>query len=343
MICPDCGRENEEGAHLCSQCGRDLSDAHCTAAASEQAEQTDSRQADDQPLKRAGAHGAHSIVKPGNPKATAALVCGIASIVLSFTVVLGFAFGCAAIVLGGLAVKEGPNRKARRGAICSVVGMVLSALMLVVSLMFGIGPFASKPADLPTENDTTSASAVSIGSSSSASSVASSSSSSANTSSSSASASSSSSSNSTATSSKTEVPLTGSYRNARFGFSTGVPEGFVQGEESQDGDGVTFTNSALGMTVHAYGTNNTEKMNEDAVVKSVWNGSSDSIKQTGDGYVFIYQYDSTTEYFYWIYIGAGSIDRMEISYPLQDDNNAEMTMAETFMESFTPGDLSVSH
>jgi hypothetical protein len=341
MVCPDCGNDNEDGSPFCSSCGKDLQDGNSAGTAADQTEHEAQQETTQQPRKTAGKHGAHSIEKPGDGKATASFICGIAAIVLSPTIVLGIILGCAAFILGGLAVKDGPNRMARRGAICSVVGVALSVAILVVSLVFGVWVFggaASNPDEVSSSSNTSSTSG---GSSVSSTSVYSSTASSGSSQQSSAGGTSTSSAASSASSNA--VQLNNSYMNDRFGFSVGIPDGFVQGTESQNGDDVTFTDTALNMTVRVYGYNNTDNLSEDAVMKTVWNGSTDSIKQTGDGHVFIYQYDSSKEYFYWIYLGAGSINRMEISYPLQDDNGDEMAMAEAFMGSFVPGDLTKTH
>lgn len=75
---------------------------------------------------------------PGSGKAVAALVCGIAAIVLSGTVILGIGLGIAAIVLASQFVKSfGKDGKATGGKVCGIVGIVLSVLAIVAYLMFG--------------------------------------------------------------------------------------------------------------------------------------------------------------------------------------------------------------
>lgn len=73
-------------------------------------------------------------------KATASLVCGIAAIVICFVLPfigapVGLILGIAAIVLGGSFIKKfGPFGRAKAGRICGVIGLILSALSLVLTL-----------------------------------------------------------------------------------------------------------------------------------------------------------------------------------------------------------------
>lgn len=97
------------------------------------------------------------------------------------------------------------------------------------------------------------------------------------------------------------------------------------------------------MTTDAFGFNNVDHLDADAVLASIWNGTEDSIARAEGNRVIIYQYDDEYEYFYWVYIGSGSIDQMEIRYPLQDDNRDELEAAQSLMQGFTPGDLNAAH
>lgn len=72
-------------------------------------------------------------------------------------------------------------------------------------------------------------------------------------------------------------------------------------------------------------------------------GSEDSIARAEGNRVIIYQYDDEYEYFYWVNIGPGSINQMEIRYPLQDDNRDELDAAQSLMQGFIPGDLNIVH
>lgn len=133
------------------------------------------------------------------------------------------------------------------------------------------------------------------------------------------------------------------YKNVRFGYQVDIPEGFTLGSEADDGARITLVNSTLRMTADAFGFNNVDHLDADAVLASIWNGTEDSIARAEGNRVIIYQYDDEYEYFYWVYIGSGSIDQMEIRYPLQDDNRDELEAAQSLMQGFTPGDLNAAH
>lgn len=144
-------------------------------------------------------------------------------------------------------------------------------------------------------------------------------------------------------SSAATVPASQVYTNAVFGYQLDVPEGFVLGSEVDNGAGVILTNSKLRMTANVTGYNNVENLDADAIMNSLWNGSEDSIARAEGNRVIIYQYDDEYEYFYWVNIGPGSINQMEIRYPLQDDNRDELDAAQSLMQGFIPGDLNIAH
>lgn len=78
-------------------------------------------------------------------KATGALVCGILSILLCSTVILGIALGIVAIVLGAqVAGRMVSVDRARVGKVCGIVGLVLSILFglfftLVIAAILNVG------------------------------------------------------------------------------------------------------------------------------------------------------------------------------------------------------------
>lgn len=144
-------------------------------------------------------------------------------------------------------------------------------------------------------------------------------------------------------SSAAAVPASQVYTNAVFGYQLDVPEGFVLGSEINGGAGVILTNSNLRMTANVAGYNNVDNLDADAIMKSLWNGSEDSIARAEGNRVIIYQYDDEYEYFHWVNIGPGSINQMEIRYPLQDDNRDELDAAQQLMQGFIPGDLNIAH
>lgn len=144
-------------------------------------------------------------------------------------------------------------------------------------------------------------------------------------------------------SSTAAVPASQVYANAGFGYQLDVPEGFVLGSEVDNGAGVILTNSNLRMTANVTGYNNVDNLDADAIMNSLWNGSEDSIARAEGNRVIIYQYDDEYEYFYWVNIGPGSINQMEIRYPLQDDNRDELDAVQALMQGFIPGDLNIAH
>lgn len=144
-------------------------------------------------------------------------------------------------------------------------------------------------------------------------------------------------------SSAATVPASQVYTNAVFGYQLDVPEGFVLGSEVDNGAGVILTNSKLRMTANVTGYNNVDNLDADAIMNSLWNGSEDSIARAEGNRVIIYQYDDEYEYFYWVNIGPGSINQMEIRYPLQDDNRDELDASQSLMQGFIPGDLNIAH
>ncbi len=100
----------------------------------------------------------------GNGKAVGALVCGICAIVFSGTIILGLVLGIIAIVLGGSALQQSEDGKAKAGRICGIIGLVLSVVTLIISFIFGVTIFSyvmseansSRPAIMSTSKSTSS-------------------------------------------------------------------------------------------------------------------------------------------------------------------------------------------
>lgn len=132
------------------------------------------------------------------------------------------------------------------------------------------------------------------------------------------------------------------YVNSRFGFEVELPVGFDKVFEAKSGESVEFVDEDLSMMVIVTGYNN-NGLDSEAVKSLIWNESEDSIARAEDNRVIIFQYDEAYEYFYWIYIGPGSINQMEIRYPTQSDTAEELEVAQAIMKSFVAGDLSVTH
>ena len=79
----------------------------------------------------------------GNGKATGALICGIAAIILCWLPLLSVILGIVAIVLAGSYVKSGGTAgTAKGGRICGIVGIVLAVLMFIGSMVFGMAVYS---------------------------------------------------------------------------------------------------------------------------------------------------------------------------------------------------------
>lgn len=140
------------------------------------------------------------------------------------------------------------------------------------------------------------------------------------------------------------VPASQVYTNAVFGYQLDVPEGFVLGSEVDNGAGVILTNSKLRMTANVTGYNNVDNLDVDAIMNSLWSGSEDSIARAeGNRVITLSVRRRIRIHFYWVNIGPGSINQMEIRLPLQDDNRDELDAAQSLMQGFIPGDLNIVH
>jgi hypothetical protein len=137
------------------------------------------------------------------------------------------------------------------------------------------------------------------------------------------------------------------YTNARFGFTTQVPPGYTASPSvPEDGDGMKFTNAALGATLTVWGSNSggrpADKLAQ--LVASVeGNGgrvtfrSDDSDGYTasgyqGDGRIF-YEHESS---------GAGSAAGLRWVYPAARRTELDKPVTDT-VKAFKPGDLSQPH
>lgn len=79
----------------------------------------------------------------GNGKATGALICGIAAIILCWLPLLGVILGIVAIVLAGSYIKSGGTAgTAKGGRICGIIGIVLAVLMFIGSMVFGMAVYS---------------------------------------------------------------------------------------------------------------------------------------------------------------------------------------------------------
>ena len=150
----------------------------------QQAEQQQGHQQGQQGYQQPGQYvysqqGGYSSSMPpqqSNGKAVGALVCGICAIVFSGSIILGIVLGIIAIVLGGSALRQSEDGKAKAGRICGIIGLVLSVVTLIISFIFGVTIFSyvmsesnsSRPAIMSTSKSSSSGAPSKSASSSSA-------------------------------------------------------------------------------------------------------------------------------------------------------------------------------
>lgn len=316
MFCPQCGFQNNDNAQNCSNCGAPLNgfQQDPTQRISEKTAQGDGFQQNSQPggyqqnqqsyqqatqpngyqqtqqaspqpeqyaYQQGGTYSSAMPPQQSNGKAVGALVCGICAIVFSGTVIIGVVLGIIAIVLAGSALKEGTDGKAKAGRICGIIGLALSVVTLIVSLIFGVTIFSyvmseansSKPAIVSTSKSTSSSSKSSKSSSSS---TKSSNSSSSSTSSKSASSSSKTSSSSASSSAAASAPESqASPSNVIVGTWAGV---------AQSGESVTVEFTSSG----------TYKVSYDGGTSDIGNYEFDGTKL--DIYMAFYQSHATVSF-----------------------------------------------
>lgn len=86
------------------------------------------------------APGTQRQVNNTDSKATGALVCGILSILLSFSVFISIVLGIVAIVLASQVAKQAiANGRAKAGKVCGIVGIVLSVLSVIIGILLVVG------------------------------------------------------------------------------------------------------------------------------------------------------------------------------------------------------------
>lgn len=355
MNCPNCGALTDEDARFCMNCGAPLGSSTQASEGipsagkqtpaiqetpvSDRAVQPEPPQGPTvyratQPIPpQAGAPvpPAGTTPQPGAPKsngkAIAALVCGIAAIVLSGTVVLGVIAGVIAIVLGVSAAKQADDGKAKAGKICGIIGTALSVAMLIGCVVTGSAASNLTQGDQGGLRYTqTDRAPRSDGSSSSGSSK-----------------DSSSSKSSSGSNSSSATASAGTYENKRFGYSLKLPSGFTKVSESANGDGASFENSSLNMKVEVFGENNTNSLAPEQLMETWWKGAPETTREIGSNYILFAQAEGNTMHLYYAHVGAGSIDQMEITYPIASDNSEQLDAAEALVDGFQAGSIAASH
>lgn len=156
-------------------------------------------------------------------------------------------------------------------------------------------------------------------------------------------------SSSSAAPSTSSPPAAGdTYTNARFGFTTLVPPGYTASSwVPENGEGMRFTNAALGATLTVWGTNSAGVRPSDKLAQVVTSVEGDGGRVTfrnadrngytisgfqGDGKIF-YEHEA---------FGAGSTAGLRWVYPAARKTDLDQPVTDT-VEAFKPGDLSRPH
>ena len=138
MICPYCGGEMKETDKFCPHCG-----AGAVKRQAETAEEPSYGSYRQEPVKESD--------RPGYSKALASMILGICSIALMIvlTPFAGIVLGVIGLVLNSMARGDGyTGSYLKAGKICSIVGIVLSAILLVLAAVL-IGSFITIFSDIP--------------------------------------------------------------------------------------------------------------------------------------------------------------------------------------------------
>lgn len=123
----------------------------------------------------------------------------------------------------------------------------------------------------------------------------------------------------------------GRYANARFGYSITVPSDFVWQRESDNGDGRTFTNSRLGMTITVSGSNNALNETPDSAFAQATAGHPVSYQQIIDSeFTASWEENGTITYIREL-VSTGAIRTIRFDYP-----SAQRTECDRIVEQVVP-------
>lgn len=104
-FCTKCGAQNEDGLAFCSSCGASLNSENVAGGEK----------------------------KPLNTQALLGMIFGIAALVFCWSYGFGVLCGIAGLILSLMARKKEPkNGMATAGLICSIIGIALGVILLVV-------------------------------------------------------------------------------------------------------------------------------------------------------------------------------------------------------------------
>jgi len=132
------------------------------------------------------------------------------------------------------------------------------------------------------------------------------------------------------------------YTNARYGFSVDYPDFAKRGRLPENGDGLEYTD-AQGFTMRVSGINNVLSESPASLLaeerKAVGHATYVS---KGDNWFVVSGVDGDTIHYKRVYVGPGSIARLDISYPkARKDYYAEIV--KHISDSFKPGNLKDGH
>ncbi|MTD54578.1 protein kinase domain-containing protein [Amycolatopsis pithecellobii] len=137
------------------------------------------------------------------------------------------------------------------------------------------------------------------------------------------------------------------YTNARFGFSTIVPEDYAASPyEPANGDGMQYTNASLGATLTVWGANDARAAQEilsERAKETVAEGGQVTHQQADGTAYTISGYDADGQIFYERgYTGPASLAAIRWGYPRAHKADLD-TPVETTVNAFHPGDLTRPH
>ncbi|WP_116201699.1 protein kinase domain-containing protein [Amycolatopsis circi] len=143
-------------------------------------------------------------------------------------------------------------------------------------------------------------------------------------------------------------PVSNTYTNPRFGFTVRIPQGYTAAPYSPDnGDGMTFTNTALDATLTVWGTNAGGRTSAaalaDAAAETEANGGQVTYRKDEGDHYSISGYQSDGKIFYERdFLGADSTASLRWVYPREHKTDLD-TPVSTTVDTFRPGDLSQPH
>lgn len=161
MFCKNCGTENQDTDNYCKHCGEYLKpipayeqeakpeDTETTTAAEDEPDksvepdlpvvpQVAESQEEPKPEPAAASKPASS------SDAIISMICGIVSVVMCCSSIVGVVCGIAAIVLARREKAAGrENTYVQIGYVCGIIGLILSAVALVVSILGALFGFVT--------------------------------------------------------------------------------------------------------------------------------------------------------------------------------------------------------